>query len=215
MLKPEQVVDPASYYFHKAVAEHAMGQKLEAGSSIARLLDDVTDAPERYQTVAALMIFDMLTWRDKDLAEIARKMDNIDRRLQEARGGNKTQEIEKDVIARLDEIIKKIENKQKSDCSNSGDPNGGGCPESGQQQGQPGSSNQPSSPMQDSMPANNSGPGNVDPKRLKELDEVWGTLPPRERAKAMVELTRNMDPQHREMIENYFKRIQNTDPIRP
>ena len=43
---PEQVVDPAGYYFHKAVAEHALVMKREASTSIARLLDDVSDAPE-------------------------------------------------------------------------------------------------------------------------------------------------------------------------
>src|SRR5262249_60443238 len=44
---PEQVVDPAGYHFHKAVAEHALVMKREASNSIARLLDDVADAPER------------------------------------------------------------------------------------------------------------------------------------------------------------------------
>src|SRR5262249_13659767 len=56
---PEQVVDPAAYYFHKAVAEHALLQKKEAGVSISRLLDDVAEAPERYKMVATLMFFDM------------------------------------------------------------------------------------------------------------------------------------------------------------
>jgi hypothetical protein len=113
LIKPEQVVDPASYLFHRAVAEHAMLLKKEADESIVRLLDDVTDAPERYKMVAALMHFDMLTWRDKDLGEIARKMDNIERRLELARGGKKTQELQKEVVARLDEIIKKLENQNK------------------------------------------------------------------------------------------------------
>ncbi|MBL8793545.1 MAG: hypothetical protein JNM56_06555, partial [Planctomycetia bacterium] len=40
-VKPEQVVDPGAYFFHKAVAEHGMLQKPEANRSIARLLDDV------------------------------------------------------------------------------------------------------------------------------------------------------------------------------
>jgi hypothetical protein len=111
--KPEQVVDPASYLFHKAVAEHALLLKKEADESIVRLLDDVVDAPERYKMVAALMHFDMLTWREKDLGEIARKMDNIERRLELARGGKKTQEMQKEVVMRLDELIKKLENQQK------------------------------------------------------------------------------------------------------
>jgi hypothetical protein len=47
----------------------------------------------------------------------------------------------------------------------------------------------------------------VDPKKLKELAEVWGKLPEKERAKAMAELTRDMPPRYREVIEKYFKEI--------
>jgi hypothetical protein len=78
-----------------------------------RLLDDVADAPERYKMVAALMVFDMMTWKDKDLGSIARKMDNIERRLDLSRGGPKTQKLQKEVVARLDELIKEKENQSK------------------------------------------------------------------------------------------------------
>jgi len=112
--RPENVVDPAAYLFHRAVAEHAMLLKNEANDSIVQLLDDVQDAPERYKMVAALMHFDMLTWRDKDLGWIARKMDNIERRLELARGGPQTQKMQKEVVARLDELIKELENRNKN-----------------------------------------------------------------------------------------------------
>ena len=85
----------------------------QADDSIVRLLDDVADAPERYKMVAALMHFDMLTWREKDLGWVARKMDIIQRRLDLARGGKKTQKLQKEVVARLDEMIKQLENQQK------------------------------------------------------------------------------------------------------
>ena len=63
--------------------------------------------------VAALMHFDMLTWQEKDLGWIARKMDNIQRRLDLKRGGKQTQKLQKEVLVRLDEMIKEIENQQK------------------------------------------------------------------------------------------------------
>jgi hypothetical protein len=112
-IKPEQVVDPAGYFFHRAVAEHALLMKNEANRAIVGVLEDVVDAPERYRMVSALMLLDMQSWQEKDLGEIARKMDNIERRLQLARGGPKTQKIQKEVVARLDEIIKKLENQKK------------------------------------------------------------------------------------------------------
>jgi len=110
--KAEQTIDPASFLFHKAVAEHGLMLKKEANDSIVRLLDDVPSAPERYKVVAALMHFDMVSWQEKDLNAIARKMDNIQRRLDLARGGKKTQKIQKEVVARLDEIIKELENQE-------------------------------------------------------------------------------------------------------
>ena len=112
-VKPEDVVDPAAYLFHRAVAEHAMLQKDPARRSLGRLLDDVAEAPERYKTVGALMLLDMLTWQEKDLNWIARKMDNSGRRLELARGGPITQKIQKDIVNRLDELIKELENRRK------------------------------------------------------------------------------------------------------
>src|SRR5262249_6623849 len=135
LVRGEQVVDPSAYFFHKAVAEHSLMLKRQADESIVRLLDDVSDAPERYKMVAALMHFDMLTWQDKDLGWIARKMDVIQRRLDLTRGGQQTQKMQKEVLVRLDEMIKEKENQQKQ--QNQG--NGGNCPGGGQGNGNPGS----------------------------------------------------------------------------
>jgi Transposase DDE domain len=112
-VKAEQVVDPASYLFHKAVSEHALTDRLAANTTIIRLLDDVADAPERYKMVSALMVYDMLGWQEKDLGWVSRKMDNIERRLELARGGPTTQKMQKQVVARLDEMIKELENQGK------------------------------------------------------------------------------------------------------
>jgi len=112
-VKAEQVVDPASYLFHKAVSEHALNDRLASNTTIIRLLDDCADAPERYKMVSALMVYDMLGWQEKDLGWVSRKMDNIERRLELARGGPTTQKMQKQVVARLDEMIKELENQQK------------------------------------------------------------------------------------------------------
>jgi hypothetical protein len=62
--------------------------------------------------------------------------------------------------------------------------------------------------MQDSnVTGGKSGKGEVDPKRVKEIAEVWGKLPEKERARAMVELTRGLPPKYREAIETYFKQL--------
>ncbi len=199
-VRPEQVVDPATYFFHKAVAEHALMLKNEADSSIYRLLDDVADAPERYKMVAALMHFDMLTWQEKDLGWIARKMDVVKDRLELTRGGKKTQKMQKEIVARLEEMVKELENQK----SNSSSSNGGNCPSGG-------SSGNPNGSIPSGTPASDFGlpqgqmKGEIDSKRLKEIAEVWGKLPEKERAKAMLELTRDLPPRYRESIEKYLK----------
>jgi len=120
IVKPEQTIDPGAYLFTRAVCEHALILQKDADQSILRLLDDVADAPERYRMVAALMHFDMMSWRDKDMGWIARKMDNIERRLDLARGGPTTQKMQKEVVMRLDEIIKEKENQAKGQSGNGG-----------------------------------------------------------------------------------------------
>jgi hypothetical protein len=203
-VKVEQVVDPSSYLFHKAVAEHELMMRQDADDTILRLLDDVLDAPERHKMVAALMHFDMQSWKEKDLGWIARKMNNIERRLDLTRGGPKTQKMQKEVVMRLDEIIKQLEKQGQGQGSGA---NGGQCPDGGSPDGNPSNNIKSSNPMKDSKPGTGTGPGNIDPKKLKEMAEVWGKLPERERAKAMVELTKDLPPRYRDVIETYFKKL--------
>jgi hypothetical protein len=116
LIRPEDVVEPATYLFHRAVCEHALLQKAEATRTLTRLLEETSEVPERYRTLAALLLLDMQTWKSKDLGDVARKMNNVERRLELARGGPETQKLQKEIVFRLDEIIKDLENKLKSDC---------------------------------------------------------------------------------------------------
>ena len=51
------------------------------------------------------------------------------------------------------------------------------------------------------------GKGEIDQKKVNEIAEVWGKLPEKERAKALVELTRGMPAKDRAVIEQYFKEL--------
>jgi len=103
-------------------------------------------------------------------------------------------------------MIKELENKQKQ---GSGSCNGGNCPPGSKPgAGGPPSGNTPNGPASDSaLPSAPPGKGIVDGKKLKEIADVWGTLPEKERAKAMLELTRDMPAKYRESIEIYLKQI--------
>jgi hypothetical protein len=208
LIKPDKVVDPATFFFHKAVTEHTLMLRKEADDSIGRLLDDVTDAPERYRRVAELMHFDMRTWQDNDLGWISRKMGVIRDRLDLTRGGKKTQQMQKEVLVRLDEMIKEMENKQKQQGQGQGS-NGGNCPPGSPSQGNgPPQGNTPNGPATESgLPSAPPGQGNVKVKEAENLAKIWGTLPEKERVQAMRELTRDMPAKYRETIETYLKKV--------
>jgi len=163
--------------------------------------------------LAALMHFDMMTWQEKDLGWIARKMESIQRRLDLKRGGKQTQKMQKEVLVRLDEMIKEMENKQKSSSSSSGG-NDGNCPNGGQPGPDAPGTDKSSSPQRDTQGGTASGSGQVDLKKVKELAEVWGKLPEKERAKAMRDLTLNMPARDRAVIEAYLKELQKRTPSR-
>ena len=61
--------------------------------------------------------------------------------------------------------------------------------------------------MRDSNIATNSGPGQIDAKKIKDLADQWGRLPPREREANMRELTREMPQRYREVIQEYFRKL--------
>ncbi|OWK44309.1 hypothetical protein [Fimbriiglobus ruber] len=209
---PEQLVDPAGFYFYKAVAEHALIQREAAVLSLARLLDDVSDLPDRYRVVATLMFLDIQNWPrdDKDLSNITKLMDNSGRRLDLARGGQKTQDIQKKIVFRLDEKIKELENQSKNKSGQSA--NGGACPNGGQPG--PGGAN-PSSPMETANIATNGGPGAVDEKKLRSYQEVWGKLPEAERKKVISEIVRDYPPKFKPMIEDYFRSLNRMNGFKP
>jgi hypothetical protein len=48
----------------------------------------------------------------------------------------------------------------------------------------------------------------VDSKKVKEIAEVWGKLPEKERVAALRELTRTMPAKDRAVIEAYFRELQ-------
>lgn len=204
---PEQVVDPAGYFFFKAVAEHATMKREAATATITRLLDDVADAPDRYKMVATLMFFDMANWSPdpKDMANIERLMDNSGRRLDLSRPGEKTQEIQKKIVFRLDEIIKELESQCKG-----GQCNGGQCPGGGKPGNKPGGALNPSNPLLDSMVKNVTGAGKVDDRKLREAAEQWGGLTPEKRAAVVEEITRELPAKYKPMIDEYFKALNRT-----
>ena len=51
------------------------------------------------------------------------------------------------------------------------------------------------------------GNGTVDDKKLQTLAKSWGTMPEKERAKAIMEITKDLPARYRVVIEDYFKAL--------
>ena len=108
-LDPAKSLDPASYFYFKAVAEHQLLMKTEGLETVATLLGKVENVPVRYEAVASLMKHELEALQVDSLDEVARKMSDVERRLALARAGEKVQKREDEIIATLDEIIEKLE----------------------------------------------------------------------------------------------------------
>ena len=59
------------------------------------------------------------------------------------------------------------------------------------------------------------GNGTVDDKKLATLAKSWGTMPERDRAKAIMEITKDLPARYRVVIEDYFKSLSNTGSAKP
>src|SRR5262249_30091352 len=186
-VRAEDVVMPATFLFHRGVCEYSMLLKTDAEKTINGLIEEVK-GPERYQIVAVLMLMDMQTWKEKDLGAVARKMSNIERRLEVARGGAETEKMQKGGIRRLREAIKQLEKKN---------PPGDGPSPPDPKPGNPG--NEPRRPADVSrIPPGPGGTGKVYRQKFNDLKERWGNMERRGREQALQELTRGMPPRYRE-----------------
>lgn len=195
----------STYCFHMAVNHFQLNHKKEATKWIDLLEASFDNSPERYQVVASMMRADMKNWKNdyEDVEDISREMKKVSDRLHNAKGGAVTQKTQKEIVDRLDKLIKDAEDKLDKQQQGKGD--GQGKEQPGQQK--QGSGQSPQTPQGDSQIAPSDGTGMVQNQKMKNLIEKWGSLPQREQARAMQELTQGMSRVHREAIENYFRNL--------
>ena len=193
-IKPEEVVDPASLLFYQAVVLQRTLKRDEGLSAVARLLENESAVPKRFVSLARLMQADLEPLKDESLDHIARRMDDIRRRLDLGRAGPKVREVEDGVIASLDKMIKKME-EEKQAAAAAAEAAGGG-----------GKQAAPSNPLPDSMPIEQKGPGQVAKKPIGD-GSGWGQLPPKERQEALQQIGKDYPAHYRDMIEQYFRKL--------
>ena len=188
-LTTDRVVDPAALLFYQTVVRQRLLQKQRALESLGRLLGGAEYVPRRYLALAQLMRPDLENLEDDSLDHIARRMDDIRRRLQFGRADEKVREIEDGVIESLDKLIEKAKQQQQQQAQ-SGTPRGG----------------QPGQPATESRILPGRGPGEVTKKDIGD-GNGWGDLPPKEREAALQQIGREFPAHYRDAIEQYFRRL--------
>ena len=139
-LKPKDVVAPASLLFYQSIAAYALLDKESGLKSMDNLLRGDKASPRRYVVLAQLMQGDLGGLKEETLDHVARRMEDIRRRLDLGRAGKKVVTTEDGVIKSLDKIIDELEKQQDQDGRQARQGRGKS----------PGKSLKSSQPMQDS-----------------------------------------------------------------
>ena len=187
---PGEAIDPASWLFYRAVCQHQLLMREEGLASVEKLLEASWPVPESYRTVAELMRVELEALKPDTLGEIAALMDDVERRLELARGGTRVQQQEEEIAKKLDKMIEELEKQQQQQQQQAA---AGGA----------GNQNQSSNPLNDSIVKGSTAPGEVDDKgKMRGGD--WGNLPPREREAAKNELEKAFPSNYNRLINEYF-----------
>ena len=108
-LEISTVCDPASLLFYRAAAEHHLLKKSECLADVRLLLQREKELPGRYARLAQLMQADMEPLEQDSLDEIARLMQDVERRLDLGRAGARVRDEEQQIVDKLDKLIEQIE----------------------------------------------------------------------------------------------------------
>lgn len=190
-LTPADVAAPEALFFYRAIAHQRLVEPDQAVSLLNQLVARRDELPVRYQKLADLMLKDLAALEDDSLEHVARRMEDVRRRLALGSAGERVQTVENGVIDSLDKLIKDIEDRLQRQQ--------GGA---GQASGQPSTP----TPMQDSRIAELKAPGKVDDRNIGS-GAGWGNLPEKDREKALQDIGRDFPSHYREVIEEYFRRL--------
>jgi hypothetical protein len=191
--------DPATWLFCMAICQHHLMERTTCLETLDKLLERETELPTRYAVTARLMQADINPLKADSLDEIARLMNDVERRLTLGRTGKVVREKEQAIVDKLDKIIDKLEQQQQQQNEQDQQKKDGN---GGQQNKKPSTGK----PMEASQLAELNAPGDVDQKNIGD-GSGWGNLPPAQRQEALQNMTKDLPSHYREVIEAYFKRL--------
>jgi len=177
-----------------------LGQEREKEQAIVAantFLKDYPDAPERYRKAMEQIKNELVQEWESPLYDLAGRMSHVARKIEGGDTGDPTQAKQKEIVAILDELIKKAE--ENEGCCGGGNGNGGGPPRGNQQ---------PSGPANQSSAA--PGPGRIGdlrPRPRAKPGEQWGAMRDKEREEVLQALKAKFPDRYRELLEQYNKAL--------
>lgn len=193
-LNPEDVVDPAGLLFYRAICESQLLMRTAALDSLALLLHNTLNVPERFQVVAEMLQQELAGQKDDGMNRVSQLMQDVGRRLDLGRSGEKTQEQEDAVIAALDKLLEDME--QQNEQQNGGGGGGSGSPQDQSQ----------SQGAQQSQIKGSPADGEADRRKVTETGK-WGMLDQQAEAKARELIRQKFPSNFLDQIGRYTKRI--------
>ena len=205
-LEIDNLSDPSSWLFSSGVCQHYLLQKQPCVESLKRLLERESEIPTRYAITARLMLSDIEPLKQDSLDEVARMMNDVERRLTLGRTGKQVRDQEQAIIEKLDKMIEQMENQAQQQQQQQQKQRQQQQKQQRQQQQQ---QQQQQQAAQESEPGGGDGQGAVDDKDIGDKSG-WGNLPPAARQEALQSITKDLPSHYREVIEAYFKRLSKT-----
>lgn len=173
-------------------------QYTKAAAALEAFIGRYPGASQRLVVAAQQMLVELQNRQPGRIGEVVDLMDFCGRRLRVADAGDNVHDRQQRVIDILDRMIEEAEeNEKEQSCDkNSGGGSGGG---QGDQS--------PSNPMQESQLPGGSGSDKADLRAGRRANpaEVWGSMPPAERAKVLQALRDSFPSRYRQLVEQYYE----------
>lgn len=170
----------------------------EAGRALSAFREDYPDASQRLSIAADQMLAELATRQEEGIGEVVDLMNFSGRRLAVADASDDVQTKQRRIVELLDVMIEEAEKKENSSSSSKSSGGGGGS------QGVP----SPSNPMQKStLPGGSGKEGSLRERRRANPGEMWGAMPPGERARILQALRDTFPSRYRQLVEQYYEEL--------
>ena len=189
-VSPEGLIDPASLFFYRAACRLHLLQNAEASSDLTLLLKRTVDIPERFRTVAEMML-QQAGPQPEGIDLVAGLMTDVQRRLDIGRTNEGVQKREEEVVAALDKLLEDLDQQQQQQQQQQ---NGGG-------QNTPGNR-----AAQQNMIKGSAGEGEADSRELTK-NGAWGMLDERQETQARELIRQQFPPNFLDAISRYTRKI--------